>query len=124
MADPAATRPAGGMLARTALVPLVLVAALACLPWIAAVTGSGALTSFATRILILAIAASSLNLILGCGGLVSFGHAAWYGIGGYVVGILYQHSRQRRIAVWPVCRQQPVAGHRAGWQFWRPVSRR
>jgi len=40
------------------------------------------------RIMILAIAAVSLNLILGYGGLVSFGHAAYLGIGGYAVGIL------------------------------------
>src|SRR6267143_1383613 len=40
------------------------------------------------RILILAIAAISLNLILGYGGLLSFGHAAYLGIGAYAVGIL------------------------------------
>jgi len=40
------------------------------------------------RVLIMAIAAISLNLILGYGGLVSFGHAAYLGIGGYAVGIL------------------------------------
>ena len=38
--------------------------------------------------MILAIAAISLNLILGYGGLVSFGHAAYLGIGAYAVGIL------------------------------------
>ena len=38
--------------------------------------------------MILAIAAVSLNLILGYGGLVSFGHAAYLGIGAYAVGIL------------------------------------
>jgi branched-chain amino acid transport system permease protein len=40
------------------------------------------------RIMILAIAAVSLNLILGYGGMVSFGHAAYLGIGAYAVGIL------------------------------------
>jgi branched-chain amino acid transport system permease protein len=40
------------------------------------------------RIMILAIAAVSLNLILGYGGMVSFGHAAYIGIGAYAVGIL------------------------------------
>src|SRR2546427_2122964 len=44
------------------------------------------------RILILAIAAISLNLILGYGGLVSFGHAAYLGIGAYAVGILGFHG--------------------------------
>ena len=40
------------------------------------------------RIMILAIAAASLNLILGYGGLVSFGHAAYLAVGAYSVGIL------------------------------------
>ena len=40
-----------------------------------------------TRILILAIAAASLNLIIGFGGMISFGHAAFLGIGAYSVGI-------------------------------------
>jgi len=40
------------------------------------------------RVMIFAIAALSLNLILGYGGMVSFGHAAYLGIGGYAVAIL------------------------------------
>src|SRR5207237_6473906 len=40
------------------------------------------------RIMILAIAAISLNLILGYGGMVSFGHAAYLGLGAYALGIL------------------------------------
>ena len=43
---------------------------------------------FATRIMIFALAATSLNLILGYGGMVSFGHAAFFGAGAYTVGIL------------------------------------
>ena len=39
------------------------------------------------RMLCLAIAAISLNLILGYGGMISFGHAAYIGIGAYAVGI-------------------------------------
>jgi len=39
------------------------------------------------RLMILAIAAASLNLILGHGGMISFGHAAYLGIGAYCVGI-------------------------------------
>ena len=41
----------------------------------------------ATRLIILAMAAVSLNLILGIGGMISFGHAAFLGIGSYAVGI-------------------------------------
>ena len=40
------------------------------------------------RVMIFAIAAISLNLILGYGGMVSFGHAAYLGIGAYAVGVL------------------------------------
>ena len=72
---------------------IALLAALLALPYVAQATGHAALTSFMTRIVILAIAAASLNLILGYGGMVSFGHAAFFGVGGYVVGILYAHAR-------------------------------
>jgi len=60
-------------------------------PLFAKAVGDPSLIGLATRIAIYAIAAASLNLILGYGGLVSFGHAAYFGIGGYVVGILYNH---------------------------------
>lgn len=45
-----------------------------------------------TRIVILALAATSLNLILGYGGLVSFGHAAYLGIGAYALGVPVYHA--------------------------------
>jgi branched-chain amino acid transport system permease protein len=54
------------------------------------------------RILILAIAAVSLNLILGYGGLVSFGHAAYLGIGAYTVGILGFYGLTSGWLQWPV----------------------
>ena len=44
------------------------------------------------RIMIFAIAALSLDLILGYGGMVSFGHAAYLGVGVYTVGILSAHG--------------------------------
>ena len=66
---------------------------LSALPFAAAALGNPAMTTLATRILIYAIAAASLNLVLGYGGLVSFGHAAFFGIGGYTVGILFHHHR-------------------------------
>ena len=43
------------------------------------------------------MAAVSLNLILGFGGMMSFGHAAYLGIGGYAVGILALRGRQQRL---------------------------
>jgi branched-chain amino acid transport system permease protein len=44
------------------------------------------------RITILALAAQSLNLLIGFAGLVSFGHAVYLGLGGYAVGILASHE--------------------------------
>ena len=73
--------------ARNAFVAALL-AALALLPLYCSMTGNYFLMSLFTRILVLAMAAVSLNLIMGFGGMVSFGHAAYLGIGGYVVGIL------------------------------------
>ena len=62
------------------------------LPTVADWMGEPFYVRLATRILVFALAAVSLDLILGFGGMVSFGHAAFVGIGGYVVGILFAHS--------------------------------
>ena len=70
---------------------VVLTIGLLALPFLGATLNVSAIVGLGTQILIYAIAAMSLNLILGYGGMVSFGHAAFFGIGGYVVGILYQH---------------------------------
>ena len=61
---------------------------LAALPPLMTAIGETFYIDLVRRIMILAIAAVSLNLILGYGGLVSFGHAAYLGIGAYAVGIL------------------------------------
>ena len=50
------------------------------------------LLTFSTRALVLALAALSLNIVLGFGGMVSFGHALYLGIGAYSVGILASHG--------------------------------
>ena len=55
-----------------------------------------------TRIVILAMAATSLNLIMGYGGMVSFGHAVYIGLGGYAVGILAQEGFSSAFVQWPV----------------------
>jgi branched-chain amino acid transport system permease protein len=55
----------------------------------------------ASRILIFALVASSLNLIVGFGGMVCFGHAAFLGAGAYVVGILMQHGVMSAWIAWP-----------------------
>jgi len=58
--------------------------------------------SFASRVMIYAIAATSLNLILGYGGMVSFGHAAFFGTGAYVVGIAMVHGLESAWLTWPL----------------------
>ena len=55
-----------------------------------------------TRIVIFALAAVSLNLIMGYGGMMSFGHAAYLGIGGYAVGILAFEGIGSGFIQWPV----------------------
>ena len=54
-----------------------------------------------TRIFIFALAAVSLDLILGFGGMVSFGHSAYFGAGAYVVGILSFHAAGGEAPAWP-----------------------
>jgi branched-chain amino acid transport system permease protein len=66
----------------------VALAALALVPAVATVAEAPFYIGLFARIIVFAIAAVSLDLILGYGGLVSFGHAAYLGIGAYAVGIL------------------------------------
>ena len=84
------------------IVTLVLLGALTLLPVYATLTGNFFVMTLFTRILILAIAAVSLNLILGYGGMMSFGHAAYLGIGGYAVGMLAHEGIYSGFAQWPV----------------------
>jgi branched-chain amino acid transport system permease protein len=76
-----------GLRARRVL-PWILVGLLCAVPVIVPGLGMPSLLGLATRIVIMGLAASSLNLLLGYGGLVSFGHAAYFGLGAYTVGIL------------------------------------
>jgi branched-chain amino acid transport system permease protein len=79
-----------------------LVVCLVLLPVYAHGVGNLFLLSLFTRIVILAMAAVSLNLIMGFGGMVSFGHAAYIGIGGYVVGILAHEGIPWGFVQWPL----------------------
>jgi branched-chain amino acid transport system permease protein len=58
--------------------------------------------SLFSRIMIFALAALSLDLLLGYSGLISFGHAAFLGIGAYVVGILATHGVTSAFLQWPL----------------------
>ena len=80
----------------------VVICLLLALPPLALALGQPFYLDLARRIMILAIAAVSLNLILGYGGLVSFGHAAYLGIGAYTVGILGFYGITSGWLQWPV----------------------
>ena len=67
---------------------LVILFALALTPVLAPFGPEGYILTVATRMMILAIAVVSLDLLIGHAGLVSFGHAAFIGLGAYVTGIL------------------------------------
>lgn len=69
------------------LVPLALLVALALLPLVATLIDETYYITLVARMLIYAIAASALNLALGFGGLISFGHALFFGIGAYSVAL-------------------------------------
>jgi branched-chain amino acid transport system permease protein len=74
------------------VVAALLLAGLGLVPAIAAAIGEPYYVTLFTRIVIFAIAATGLNLILGYGAMVSFGHAMYVGIGAYAVGILSFHG--------------------------------
>ncbi|XUM23316.1 branched-chain amino acid ABC transporter permease [Bradyrhizobium oligotrophicum S58] len=74
------------------IVAALVVAGLVLLPVYSNLSGNIFILTLFTRIVILALAAVSLNLIMGYGGMMSFGHAAYLGIGGYAVGILAQEG--------------------------------
>jgi len=86
----------------TRVVAAVVLAGFALLPLYAEIVGNSFVLSLGTRILVMALAAASLNLILGYGGMVSFGHAAYLGVGGYVVGILAYHGVTSAWVQWPI----------------------
>ena len=83
---------------------LALAAALAllALPPLAQALGGEFYISLATRILVFALAATSLNLVLGFGGMVSFGHAAFLGLGAYAAALVMQAGVTAAWIAWPV----------------------
>ena len=58
--------------------------------------------TLATKVIILGIAGVGLNLALGYCGLISFGHAAFFGVGGYVTAIMSYHAINEEVLFhWP-----------------------
>ena len=84
------------------VVAALVVAGLLLLPLYTSISGNIFVLTLFTRIVIFALAAASLNLIMGYGGMMSFGHAAYLGIGGYAVGILAHEGIGSGFIQWPV----------------------
>ena len=87
---------------RRDVLPWVLLIVAALVPWLAGLLDQGYYVGFVRRMMIFAIAAASLNFIMGYGGMVSLGHAAFFGIGAYTVGIAMVHGVTSAWIAWPL----------------------
>jgi branched-chain amino acid transport system permease protein len=83
-------------------VPILIFLILAAIPVLALIRSEDYLLSLFERLMIFSIAALSLDLLIGYGGLISFGHAAFVGLGAYAVGILSAHGMHDAIIALPV----------------------
>ncbi|MFL2655980.1 MAG: branched-chain amino acid ABC transporter permease [Alphaproteobacteria bacterium] len=81
---------------------VILLLLFALMPFLAPILGEAFYVDVFARIMIWSIAAVGLNLILGYGGMVSFGHAAYIGIGGYTIAIFSFHEINNGFIQWPV----------------------
>lgn len=82
--------------------PVAALAAFVAAPFALEAAGSGYWVAILTRGLIFATAAMALQFVLGRGGLVCFGFAAFMGIGAYAVGIPYAHGIEEGLLVLPL----------------------
>jgi len=87
---------------RETIVVIITFLFLAIVPYIASITEVPFYLDLGRRMMILAIGALSLNLIMGYGGMISFGHAVFLGIGAYVVGICAEHEVVSGFIQWPL----------------------
>ena len=103
MADAAlsTSAPRRSLLAGNAL-PIAIFLIFALVPFLATFRAEAYVLSLVTRVMIFAIAALALDLLIGYGALVSFGHAAFMGLGAYAVGILSSHGIQDALISLPV----------------------
>ena len=81
---------------------VIILLLFALMPFLAPILGEAFYVDVFARIMIWSIAAVGLNLILGYGGMVSFGHAAYIGIGGYTIAIFSFHEINNGFIQWPV----------------------
>jgi len=85
---------------RRAIVLAAGLVLLAAVPPVAALVNQPFYLDLVRRVMIFAIAALSLNLILGYGGMISFGHAAYLGVGAYAVGVLAHYGIHNGFLQW------------------------
>jgi branched-chain amino acid transport system permease protein len=83
-------------------VAIALLLALLALPSVLTHFDQAFYIGFATRVLIFALAASSLNLVIGFGGLFSLGHAAFFGAGAYIAAICLQAGISEALLAFPL----------------------
>ncbi len=81
---------------------LILLLAALAFPLAMRAYGLDYYTSFASRVMIFALAAGSLNLILGYAGMISFGHAAFVGVGTYTAGVMIIEGVPSALIGWPL----------------------
>lgn len=84
------------------VLPLVLLVALAAFPLVAPLFGMEFYIGFVRRVLIMALAAASLNFILGFGGMVALGHAGFIGVGAYTVVAFADAGVMSAWIMWPM----------------------
>ena len=85
------------------------------LPLVAYIIDEPYFITLSTKIVIFAMAGVGLNFVLGFGGLVSLGHAAFFGIGGYISSIIIWHALNfEPIFTWPVY----ISGSTQWWIIW------
>jgi branched-chain amino acid transport system permease protein len=89
------------LFARNAL-PIAIFVIFALLPAFAVFSAEAYVLSLVTRVMIFSIAALALDLLMGYGALVSFGHAAFVGLGAYAIGILSSHGITEILIALPV----------------------
>lgn len=77
-----------GSFSREALIAAIVLAILILIPIF---SDSSAVVDFGIRLAAFAVFATSLNMLVGFGGMVSFGHALYFGAGAYSFGLIMQH---------------------------------
>src|SRR3974377_1174079 len=82
---------------RESRILLGLLALLAAVP----VLGDSFYTGLASRLMIYGLAAAGLDVVVGLGGMISFGHAAYFGLGAYTVGVLARAGVNDALISWP-----------------------